>query len=78
MDKVQKHNSFNTNTPSSASYKKHEDRCVKCKECIWKVCLNYSKLEHKFQPLFTVLQSRKNLADTKFNVVVQGLIQELT
>jgi hypothetical protein len=25
MDKVQKHNSFNTNTPSSESYRNHSD-----------------------------------------------------
>jgi len=27
MDKVQKHNSFNTNTPSSESYKNYISRC---------------------------------------------------
>jgi hypothetical protein len=29
LDKVQKHNSFNTNIPSSESYKNYQIKCIK-------------------------------------------------
>jgi len=48
MDKVQKHNSFNTNTPSSESYRNHVLSGISYECQTWYLTLSKSKKEWRY------------------------------